>query len=78
MALTTFLLLLSVAAITSNGAAASVLRRAPDDFTGDTIWCDGLWAGCGNLCPADAPHFETRRSCTLNGQPAVEYWCCYD
>ncbi|KAI6030585.1 hypothetical protein F5J12DRAFT_801549 [Pisolithus orientalis] len=68
--------LLAVPVIT-NSAAAPVERSAGNLLVPKTVWCDGFWNGCGELCPSDAPQFETRRPCTINGQTAYEYWCCY-
>ncbi|KAI6044761.1 hypothetical protein EDC04DRAFT_2599149 [Pisolithus marmoratus] len=63
--------------VIADSAAAPVERRAGDLLVPKTVWCSGFWNGCGELCPPDAPQFETRRSCTINGQTAYEYWCCY-
>jgi len=42
-------------------------------------YCPGIWTACGDQCPSDAPHFQTRRDCTLaDGTSSVEYWCCYE
>ncbi|KAI6122518.1 hypothetical protein EDD16DRAFT_1571352 [Pisolithus croceorrhizus] len=62
--------------ILTDGAAAPAERSA-DDLVPKTVWCNGFWNGCEELCPSDAPQFETRRSCTINGHTAYEYWCCY-
>ncbi|KAI6027428.1 hypothetical protein BKA83DRAFT_4228695 [Pisolithus microcarpus] len=57
--------------------AATPVERSADDPVPRTVWCNGFWNGCGEQCPPDAPQFETRRSCTIDGQTAYEYWCCY-
>ncbi|KAG1852006.1 hypothetical protein C8R48DRAFT_724927, partial [Suillus tomentosus] len=61
--------LLALAAVSSLSA-----RATPGSLTSDTVWCSGSWSGCGKECSGD---FETRRSCTKNGNQTVEYWCCY-
>ncbi|KIM65908.1 hypothetical protein SCLCIDRAFT_112099 [Scleroderma citrinum Foug A] len=57
----------------ANGAATSARRTDP---LPRSVWCNGFWNGCGEQCPPQASHFETRRSCTINNQKAYEYWCC--